>query len=57
MHNSFIQKLILVIVAGALTAGLFEFYKHFIVGSMDAINGGYSTPGTHATPRPTPRRY
>ena len=58
MQHSFFQKLVLTILAGALAAGIFEFYKNFVVGSMEAVNGGY-TP-THAgpvTPRPTPRRF
>jgi len=57
MQNGFIQKLLLAILAGFLTAGLFEFYKTFVVGSMDAVNGGYSTPGSARTPAPTPRRF
>lgn len=57
MHNSFFQRLILVILAGAIAAGLFEFYKEFVVGSMEAVNGGYNTTHVNATPRPTPRRF
>jgi len=57
MQNSFFQRLILVILAGAAAAGLFEFYKEFVVGSMQAVNGGYAPAGSHATPRPTPRRF
>lgn len=57
MQNSFLQKLVLVILAGALTAGLYEFYKTFVEGGMNAVNGGYTIPGAHSTPRPTPRRY
>jgi len=57
MQNSFFQKLILVVLAGAAAALLYEFYKGFVVGSMEAVNGGYNTPSVHATPRPTPRRF
>jgi len=56
MQNSFFQKLILVILAGAVAAGIFEFYKGFVVGAMDSVNGGYAKPGAH-TPKPTPRRF
>lgn len=35
MQHSFFQKLILIIIAGAITAGLIEFYKVFIVDSME----------------------
>ncbi len=55
MRHSFFQKLILVVLAGAIAAGLFEFYKEFVVGGMEAVNGGYEI-GPH-TPAPTPRRY
>lgn len=54
MQNSFFQKLILTILAGALAAGLYEFYKIFIEGSMRAVNSSYTEP---ATPAPTPRRF
>ena len=57
MQNSFFQKLLLAILAGALTAGLYEFYKEFVDGGMKAVNGGYSTPGAPRTPKPTPRRF
>ncbi len=56
MRHTFFQKLILVILAGAATAGLYEFYRTFVVGAMDAVNGGYEQPGER-TPQPTPRRF
>ena len=58
MQNSFFQKLILVILAGAATAGVYEFYRTFIYGGMESVNPGYSESIKHkATPRPTPRRF
>jgi|GEM_PF-2668368 len=58
MHHSFFQKLILVVLAGALTAGAYEVvYKGIVVGAENAINGGYKVPGEKVTPRPTPRRF
>ena len=57
MQHTFFQKLALVILAAAVTAGIFEFYKGVIVGSMDAVNGSYSTANHKVTPAPTPRRY
>ena len=58
MQHTFLQKLILVILAGALVAGAYEVvYKGIVVGADQAVNGGYAKPGTHATPKPTPRRF
>ena len=57
MHHSFVQKIVMVIVAGALAAGLFEFYRVMIDGADQALNGKYSPAGQHSTPRPTPRRF
>ena len=59
MQHSFFQKLILVVLAGALVAGVYVYvYKGIIVSSMDSVYGGYSTSSSGpATPRPTPRRY
>ncbi len=57
MQHGFFQKLLLAIIAGAMAAGLIEFYKTFVSGSMEAVNGGYHTPGTARTPAPTPRRF
>jgi hypothetical protein len=57
MQHTFFQKLLLTILAGAVAAGLFEFYKTFVVGGMEAVNGGYQAPHAVVTPAPTPRRY
>ena len=58
MQHSFLQKLVMVILAGALVAGGYEFvYKGIIVGADKALNGDYKkTTGTHTTPTPK-RRY
>jgi hypothetical protein len=42
LHLTFFHKLILCIVFGACAAGLFEFYKEFIIGADKAVNGGYN---------------
>lgn len=42
MRTTFMHKVILTILAGFLTAGLFEFYKTFVSGADEAINGGYN---------------
>ena len=58
MQHTFLQKLILVMLAGALVAGAYVYvYEGIIVGADQAVNGGYKKPGTHATPAPTPRRF
>ena len=36
---TFFQKLVLSLVAGAVFGGLVEFYKTFITGADDALNG------------------
>jgi hypothetical protein len=40
-HLTFFHKVVLCIVAGACAAGLFEYYKKFIIGADQAVNGGY----------------
>lgn len=45
MHHTFFQKLILTVLAGALTAGAYELvYKGLILGAEQSINGGYKVP-------------
>ena len=41
MQNTFLQKVILTVIAGFLAASLIEFYKNFIQGADDALNAGY----------------
>lgn len=55
MQNSFFQKLVLVILAGAATALVYEFYKTFVVGGMEAVNPGYTEKLHQSTPDSTPQ--
>lgn len=41
MQSQFVHKLLLVILAGFFAACLIEFYKTFIKGADEALNGGY----------------
>ena len=55
MHSTFMQKVILCMIAGFLAAGLFEWGKLFIEGADDALNKGYkhrSPAGLTSTGRP-----
>jgi hypothetical protein len=54
VEHSFTQKLILIVLAGAITAGAFEFYKNFIDQPMAEAQAAYHYK---ATPTPTPRRF
>ena len=49
MQATFFQKLLLSVIAGAVFGGLVEFYKTFIEGADQALNGraksGHSAPG------------
>ena len=58
MQHTFCQKLFFVVLAAALTAGVYVGFKKFIVGA-ESINAGYRKPGM-PTITPTPavkRRY
>ena len=59
MQHTFLQKLVLVMLAGAVVAGFYVgVYKGIIVGADQAVNGGYAKPGSvHAAPAATPRRF
>ena len=41
VHATFLQKVIICMVAGFLAAALIEWGKTFITGADDALNGGY----------------
>ena len=41
MHATFLQKVLICMVAGFLAAGLIEWGKTFITGADDALNSGY----------------
>lgn len=58
MQHTFLQKLVMVILAGALMAGGYEFvYKGIILGADNALNGEYKkAAAAHPTPAPK-RRY
>jgi len=56
MQHTFFQKIILVILAGALTAGFYVFfYENIIVGANQSLNGAYKNIPTAV--HPTPRRF
>ena len=39
MQHGFFQKLFLCMILGAVMAGFVEFYKNFVEGADDALNG------------------
>ena len=39
MQNGFFQKVVLCMIIGAVSAGFVEFYKTFIEGADQALNG------------------
>jgi hypothetical protein len=51
MQDGFFQKVVLSLIAGALLAGLVEFYKTFISGADDALNGAHRQVQMHP-PKP-----
>jgi len=57
MRTTFMHKVILTVLAGFLAAGLIEFYKTFVSGADEAINGGYNNRAgisnsiTHPSPQ------
>ena len=50
MQDGFFQKVVLAMIAGALLAGLVEFYKNFITGADNALNGSHRHVQMHPTP-------
>jgi len=53
MQHTFIQKLLLVVLAGAITAGVYVgIYKGIILGADQSINGGYKKAAPAHTPVP-----
>ena len=50
MQNGFIQKVVICAVIGALGAGLVEFYRNFVTGADQALNGGHKSVHMHAQP-------
>ena len=41
MQNGFFQKFFLCMIFGAVMAGFVEFYKNFVQGADDALNGSH----------------
>ncbi|MBA2242864.1 MAG: hypothetical protein H0W04_08255 [Chthoniobacterales bacterium] len=41
MHATFLQKVILCMIAGFLAASLVEWGRVFVTGADDALNAGY----------------
>lgn len=41
VHATFLQKVIICMIAGFLAAALIEWGKTFVTGADDALNGGY----------------
>ena len=39
MQNGFFQKVVLCMIIGAVMAGFVEFYKNFVEGADQALNG------------------
>ena len=54
MQETFLKKLVLSMLAGAALAGFVEFYKTFIEGADQALNGKHAQVHMHikATPHP-----
>ncbi len=55
MQNGFFQKVALCAIIGAVCAGFVEFYKNFIEGADQALNGKHK-PIHMVTPPPVPAR-
>lgn len=47
MQDGFFQKVMICLVIGFLAAGMVEFYRHFVNGADDALNGHH--PPVHMT--------
>lgn len=52
MQETFLKKLVLSLIVAAAFAGVIEFYKTFVVGADQALNGKH--PHTHYNLHPTP---
>lgn len=54
MQQTFLQKLMLTVIAGALAAGVYVFfYEKIVVAGDESLNGAYrnTKPAAHSTPR------
>lgn len=52
MQETFMKKLVLSLVVAAMMAGLVEFYKTFISGADEALNGKHPKVHMNAAPKP-----
>ena len=52
MQDGFFQKVMLCMIIGAMMAGLVEFYRTFVTGADNALNGKHHHVQMHATPKP-----
>ncbi len=52
MQDGFFQKVMLSMIAGLVVAGFVEFYKTFVSGADDALNGSHRHVQMHPTPKP-----
>ena len=54
MHATFLQKIIICMIAGFLAAALIEWGKVFVQGADDALNKGYkhTAPSISLTGKP-----
>ena len=54
MHATFIQKVLICMIAGFLAACLIQWGKVFVEGADDALNKGYkhTSPGVSLTAKP-----
>ena len=53
MQHGFLQKVVLSMIIGAVAAGFIEFYKNFVEGADNALNGKHKSVHM-ATPNPGP---
>ena len=51
MQDGFMQKVVLCAIIGAIGAGFVEFYKNFVNGADQALNGGHKMVQMHPTPK------
>ena len=53
MQHGFLQKVVMCIIIGAVAAGFVEFYKNFVEGADNALNGKHK-PVHMVSPNPSP---
>ncbi len=51
MQDGFFQKVVLCAIIGAIGAGFVEFYRHFVNGADEALNGGHKLVRMHPEPK------